>query len=930
MDPLGKSAKFVTTTGGLLTSRTDQNGNVFTYTYDSQGRLIKDADPLGGYIAAGRTDAASGFGWTVGQTTSMGRTTSYESALTIPWVENGNSTFSKEQTNTWPDGLHATSSKKLENGQISESSELPDGTSQSATSGPDPVWGLQVPVSTSERLTQGSATMNITGSRSTELNVVGNPFSVAIKTDTQIINGRTYTSTFTASDRTYVNKTPVGRTLTVGLDSLERIASTQLGELTATDFSYDSRGRLASATQGTRKTTFNYNSNGFLASITDPLQLTTGFTYDADGHLSTTKLPDGRVIGYAYDANGNLTSVTPPGRPAHEFAYSAVDLPLKYTPPADADGGATAYTYDLDRDPTTVIRPDGEKIEYGYDSAGRLSSITTPTETVDYTYDPTTGNVTSASIHDGESLNYGYNGPLPTSLALAGKVTGTVSRTYDDNFSVVSESINSGSLVDFTYDKDGLVTNAGPLVITRDAKDGLITETVLGNTTESRTYDELGELTGKTAKYKTITLYSVTYARDADGRITTKTETVGTQKNAFTYTYDKAGRLTEVLKNGVHYSSYTYDSNSNRLTAAVSAGNLSGTYDTQDRLLTYGGSSFTYTANGELESQAAGARKTTYTYDALGNLIATTLPNGTKISYIVDPQSHRVGKEVNGAFQSGFLYNGSRIVAQLNGSNQIVSRFVYGTATSPDYMVRGGVTYRIFADQLGSPVLMVNTSSGAIAEQISYDEFGNVLSDTNPGSQPFGFAGGLYDQDTKLVRFGARDYDPSTGRWTAKDPVLFGGGDTNLYGYTLNDPINFYDDVGLEDTAADGGSELAGKVGEWVIETGEKVAHAQGEQMIDYPESGPPNLNPLPGRRLNEYVEANKPGAVENADSTWDLSEKIKRLWRICTDAIAGPDQPDGGNRNQGNQPGGPPSPPNSIPRAWSAPDGGSSTYDYQ
>jgi RHS repeat-associated protein len=59
---------------------------------------------------------------------------------------------------------------------------------------------------------------------------------------------------------------------------------------------------------------------------------------------------------------------------------------------------------------------------------------------------------------------------------------------------------------------------------------------------------------------------------------------------------------------------------------------------------------------------------------------------------------------------------------------------------------------------------------------MDFDEFGNVLTDTNPGFQPFGFAGGIYDGDTGLVRFGARDYDPQTGRWTAKDPVGFLGG----------------------------------------------------------------------------------------------------------------------------------------------------------
>ena len=63
---------------------------------------------------------------------------------------------------------------------------------------------------------------------------------------------------------------------------------------------------------------------------------------------------------------------------------------------------------------------------------------------------------------------------------------------------------------------------------------------------------------------------------------------------------------------------------------------------------------------------------------------------------------------------------------------------------------------------------------------------------------PFGFAGGLYDSDTKLTRFGYREYDAETGKWTAKDPIGFNGGDTNLYGYVLGDPVNLVDPEGLK------------------------------------------------------------------------------------------------------------------------------------
>jgi RHS repeat-associated protein len=123
---------------------------------------------------------------------------------------------------------------------------------------------------------------------------------------------------------------------------------------------------------------------------------------------------------------------------------------------------------------------------------------------------------------------------------------------------------------------------------------------------------------------------------------------------------------------------------------------------------------------------------------------------------------------------------------------------VYASRSNvPEYLIKDGSVYRIIADHLGSPRLVVNVVTGEVVQRLDYGAFGAVLLDTNPGFQPFGFAGGLYDRDTGLVRFGARDYDAETGRWTAKDPIRFVGGDTNLYGYVSNDPINYTDLNGL-------------------------------------------------------------------------------------------------------------------------------------
>jgi RHS repeat-associated protein len=156
----------------------------------------------------------------------------------------------------------------------------------------------------------------------------------------------------------------------------------------------------------------------------------------------------------------------------------------------------------------------------------------------------------------------------------------------------------------------------------------------------------------------------------------------------------------------------------------------------------------------------------------------------------------------------------SRINATYDGSGNLLEHFIYGTKSNvPDAMIRSDGTYRIVSDQIGTVRLVVNSSSGQVAQEIDYDEFGQVLNDTNPGFQPFGFAGGLYESQTKLVRFGARDYDPETGRFVSKDPLLFGGGQTNLYGYVLNDPINYIDPNGEKLTFGNATAIGVGTVG---------------------------------------------------------------------------------------------------------------------
>ncbi len=260
---------------------------------------------------------------------------------------------------------------------------------------------------------------------------------------------------------------------------------------------------------------------------------------------------------------------------------------------------------------------------------------------------------------------------------------------------------------------------------------------------------------------------------------------------------------------------WCYDANGNR---THEDGVQVASYDAQDRLTQYKDNTYQYNALGQLTQKATPGGTETYDYDVFGNLRSVNLANGINIEYLIDPKDRRIGKKVNGAMTQKLLYLGQlNPIAELYPDNSVKNLFIYAgqdaqvswstgsTGTTADksnvpsamqrYDESGNLTgkYRII---IGSVVMVINAETGDIAQEIEYDVWGNVLSDSNPNFQPFYFAGGLYDTDTKLTRFGARDYDAETGRWTAKDPILFGGGLTSLYDYVGGDPINWIDTTG--------------------------------------------------------------------------------------------------------------------------------------
>ena len=134
----------------------------------------------------------------------------------------------------------------------------------------------------------------------------------------------------------------------------------------------------------------------------------------------------------------------------------------------------------------------------------------------------------------------------------------------------------------------------------------------------------------------------------------------------------------------------------------------------------------------------------------------------------------------------------TRLLAVYDGNDTLKYRFQYAGGRVPVSVETDGATYYLHYDHLGSLIALTDTDGG-ILKRVTYDSFGNIIKDTKPGFSVLGFAGGLYDSDTGLIRFGYRDYDPEIGRWTSKDPIGFDGGDANLYAYCGGDPVNWVD-----------------------------------------------------------------------------------------------------------------------------------------
>lgn len=812
----------------FLTKFTKPGGQESTFTYDDDGRLVKDLGAGGNYTQL--SGDLTNNPLELIQRTAMGIETYHEVEQDVNgnYIRNG----------TEPSGLE-TQYIETPNGGVTMASPSMSVAEARAN---DVRLGSLYQRLDSRSYTYGSSaglTTNITQSISpaTPTNI----FTFTSLTTNANHGGLTTTEVYTTSNKTFTTTTPQGVVSTRTINAKEQTTGMKLGSDVAWSFTYDTKGRLSESKQNTKnKNIYAYNTAGFLQSITNPWSGVTSFGYDLAGRRTSMTLPDSRVVNYGYDANGNLTGVTPPGKPQHEFMLNLMELAKKYLPPALSGllNKDTEYSYNLDKQITDIDRPDGESVAYNYSATtGLLTSIVQSIAGTDsYTYD-TEGRISQIDSADGIRTTITYDGPFlkkeKQTLISDSSQLGYVEYGLDSRFRTGTRDVVVRSeptyQSDYSYNNDDQKTADESISYTYSGTSGRLATSTLGNVTDSWTYDTYGYLTGYTAKYSGTTIYSYTLTRDVGSRISGRSETIGGVTTAYVYTYDTAGRLKTVTKGGAAYSSYNYDSNSNR-TSGVTAGTaFTATYDDQDRILTYNTNTYGYNANGELTSKQVGtATPTTFEYNQFGNLKKVTLPTSSVIQYSLDGHQRRSIRQVGTSPREFYTHEGPlKVVGSLTeGSSASLKIFIFGTdGNSPEYIRYQGADLRVIKDHLGSVRLIVNASTGAIVQRIDYNDIGGVTSDTNPGFQPYGFAGGMYDYQTGLVKFGAREYDSQAGRWTSKDPIRFNGGDTNLFGYSANDPINRFDPNGLSYVIYD---RAAGNI---------QIFSGMGELLGSYPAS---------------------------------------------------------------------------------------------
>ena len=613
------------------------------------------------------------------------------------------------------------------------------------------------------------------------------------------INGKEYYSYLDRSTNITSFGLPSGKQSYLSYNELGDPSSVWQEDVAPITWEYNQDGTIYAVAQADRRWVYGYN-NLQLSSITDPMGNVKNLVRNSKGEIIEQNINGKRKLLFEYDDSGRLEKLTNPMAGVYVMLSNVSKLLESFEAPIINGNSQNieSFGYSIDKQLNSFTKPNGSSLGYIYNDIGKLQNVTENSVVLKtYVRDRSTDQLTGINSASGINHSFSYDGFLLKSEMVSGELSGSYQLNYDNDFRLSSDQVSSGDLISYTYDDDSLLSSAGSSTYIYKSSNTQLESVNLGSLKTEMTYNQYGELETLSVTNTTTAqeIYSYSLTRDLLGRISVKDESISGISTQYIYDYDEFSQLKSVSKDSALISQFDYDANGNRTLNNTEV----TSYDIQDRVIASNGITYEFNSNGQLTSLGSVPSNKTFEYDALGMLKKVVLPTSDIIEYVNDARDRRSVIKKNGIVQKAFIYQDQlNPVAELDGSGNIISRFVYGSKINvPEYMIKGGIEYKIISDHLGSVRLVVNASNGNILQRMDYDTWGKVLSDTNPGFQPFGFAGGIYDQDTGLVKFGARDYDPETGRWISKDPIKFDGG-INLYAYCDNEPINCIDPTGRD------------------------------------------------------------------------------------------------------------------------------------
>ncbi|MCF8029330.1 MAG: PQQ-binding-like beta-propeller repeat protein [Desulfohalobiaceae bacterium] len=575
------------------------------------------------------------------------------------------------------------------------------------------------------------------------------------------------------------------------------------------EYAYDKLGRKTverKMVNGTTLTTqYEYDASGNLVSKTDPKGRITEKSYDPLGRVSQKTDPAGGVTEYEYNARGNLIRLTDPKGQTTRFEYDLKDQLVKKIRPM---GESTTYSYDEAGNLVEKIDPEGQRTVYEYNTAGELTGVkhyassgaTTPEKTVSLSYDEAGHLVSYDDGTTSGSYSYDAFGRRTNSTVDYGPFQLSHGTTYTESGRRKSLTYPDGSTYEYSY-------NEANRLQSMDLPDsGQITWSeyewrrptkvhLPGGASKNFDLDPLQrikEITSSDPAGNTILHRKYDY--DQAGNIISEK----TGEGRHDYDYDPLDRLTKAENPALPDEEYSYDAVGNRLTSADTNGTWS--YNANNELLSYNNATCSFDDNGNMVKRVVHGQETRYIYNANNRLVRVEDGSGDVIAeYYYDPFGRRLWKEVNGE-RTYFHYCEQGLIAEYDDQGDPIRFYGYkpgsSWTTDPLFLRKDGSYYFYHNDHLGTPQKLT-ARNGRVVWSTRYASFGGTQLVAQEIKNPLRFPGQYYDRETGLHYNYHRYYDPQVGRYLREDPLLFLGGNINLYTYCNNNSFINSDSYGL-------------------------------------------------------------------------------------------------------------------------------------